>query len=47
MNTDLKQQLYEMGQKAKNAASILNTSSSQQKNSFFDFAIEEITLRKT
>ena len=46
MNMDLKQQLYEMGQKAKNAASILNTSSSQQKNSFFDFAIEEINTQK-
>jgi glutamate-5-semialdehyde dehydrogenase len=46
MNMDLKQQLYEMGQKAKNAASILNTSSSQQKNGFFDFAIEEINAQK-
>ena len=34
-----------MGQKAKNAASILNASSSQQKNSFFDFAVEIINTR--
>jgi glutamate-5-semialdehyde dehydrogenase len=45
MNIDLKQQLHEMGQKAKNAASILNASSSQQKNSFFDFAVEIINTR--
>ena len=42
MNVDLKQQLYEMGEQAKKASSILNTSSSVQKNSFFDFAILEI-----
>ena len=39
---DLKQQLNEMGEKAKAASAVLNTAPSVQKNSFFDFAIKEI-----
>ena len=39
---DLKQQLIEMGEKAKAASAVLNTSPSIQKNSFFDFAVKEI-----
>jgi glutamate-5-semialdehyde dehydrogenase len=39
---DLKLQLNEIGKQAKAASSILNTASSIQKNSFFDFAIKEI-----
>ena len=39
---DLKQQLNKIGEKAKEASVILNTAPSNQKNSFFDFAIKEI-----
>ena len=39
---DLKLQLNEIGKQAKAASSILNTASSNQKISFFDFAIKEI-----
>ena len=39
---DLKLQLNEIGKQAKVASAILNTASSIQKNSFFDFAIKEI-----
>ena len=39
---DLKQQLNEIGKKAKAASAVLNTAPSIQKNSFFDFAIKEI-----
>ena len=42
MNAELKNLLDDMGLKAKKASSILNTSSTHQKNSFFDFAIKAI-----
>ena len=42
MNKDLTSMLDEMGQKAKIASSILNTVSSEQKNKFFDLAVESI-----
>ena len=42
MNKDLSSMLDEMGQKAKIASSILNTVSSEQKNKFFDLAVESI-----
>ena len=42
MNKELSSLLDEMGQKAKIASSILNTASSDQKNKFFDLAIESI-----
>ena len=42
MNAELKNHLDDMGLKAKKASSILNTSSTHQKNSFFDFAIKAI-----
>ena len=42
MNTKLTKSLFEIGLKAKSASSILNTVTSNQKNKFFDFAIEAI-----
>ena len=42
MNTKLTTSLFEIGLKAKSASSILNTVTSNQKNKFFDFAIEAI-----
>ena len=42
INKELFSLLDEMGQKAKIASSILNTASSDQKNKFFDVAIESI-----
>ena len=42
MNKELSSLLDELGQKAKIASSILNTASSDQKNKFFDLAIESI-----
>ena len=42
MNTELSKTLNEIGIKAKAASAILNTASSDQKNKFFDFAIEAI-----
>ena len=42
MNTKLTISLIEIGLKAKSASSILNTVTSNQKNKFFDFAIEAI-----
>ena len=42
MNTTLTTSLFEIGLKAKSASSILNTVTSNQKNKFFDFAIEAI-----
>jgi glutamate-5-semialdehyde dehydrogenase len=42
MNKELSLLLDEMGQKAKIASSILNTTSSDQKNKFFDLAIKSI-----
>ena len=42
MNKELSSLLDEMGLKAKIASSILNTASSDQKNKFFDLAIESI-----
>ena len=43
---DLQQELYEMGTKAKQASAILNTTSSRQKNIFFDLAIKAIKSDK-
>ena len=40
----LKDQLNKIGEAAKKASAILNTASSDQKNSFFEFAIEEIRV---
>ena len=42
MNTKLTTSLFQIGLKAKSASSILNTVTSNQKNKFFDFAIEAI-----
>ena len=42
MSTELSKTLNEIGIKAKAASAILNTASSDQKNKFFDFAIEAI-----
>ena len=42
MNTKLTTSLFEIGLKAKSASSILNTVTSDQKNKFFDFAIDAI-----
>ena len=42
MNTTLTTSLFEIGLKAKSASSILNTVTSDQKNKFFDFAIDAI-----
>ena len=42
MSTELSKALKEIGIKAKAASAILNTASSDQKNKFFDFAIEAI-----
>ena len=42
MSTELSKALNEIGIKAKAASAILNTASSDQKNKFFDFAIEAI-----
>ena len=42
MNKELTKLLYEMGQKAKSASAILNTATSDQKNKFFDLAINLI-----
>ena len=43
---DLRQELNEMGAKAKQASAVLNSAPSSQKNSFFDFAIQEIQSDK-
>ena len=43
---DLRQELNEMGAKAKQASTVLNSAPSSQKNSFFDFAIQEIQSDK-
>jgi len=42
MNMELSTALHEIGLKAQKASSILNTVTSEQKNKFFDFAIEAI-----
>ena len=42
MNKDLSKTLSDIGVNAKRASEILNTASSEQKNSFFDFAIKAI-----
>jgi len=42
MSVDLPALLDEIGLKAKNASAILNTATSDQKNQFFDFAIDAI-----
>ena len=42
MNKELTTLLYEMGQKAKSASAILNTATGDQKNKFFDLAINLI-----
>ena len=42
MNTEFSKTLNEIGIKAKAASAILNTASSDQKNKFFDFAIDAI-----
>ena len=42
MNSELKTLLKNMGLNAKKASSVLNTASTNQKNSFFDFAIKAI-----
>ena len=42
MNKELTTLLYEMGQKAKSASAILNTAPGDQKNKFFDLAINLI-----
>ena len=43
---DLRQELNEMGAKAKQASTVLNSAPSSQKNSLFDFAIQEIQSDK-
>mgnify|MGYP001260478345 FL=1 len=42
MNKDLSKTLSDIGVNAKRASEVLNTASSEQKNSFFDFAIKAI-----
>ena len=42
MNKDLSKTLSDIGVNAKRASAVLNTASSEQKNSFFDFAIKAI-----
>ena len=42
MNIDLSKTLSDIGVNAKRASEVLNTASSEQKNSFFDFAIKAI-----
>ena len=42
MNKDLSKTLSDIGLNAKRASEVLNTASSEQKNSFFDFAIKAI-----
>jgi len=43
---NLRQELNEMGAKAKQASAVLNSAPSGQKNSFFDLAIKQIQLDK-
>jgi hypothetical protein len=42
MNKELSTLLNKIGLNAKRASAILNTATSEQKNSFFDFAISSI-----